>query len=75
MGVSALVRVGLVLLALGLVADLAYHSVPALTAALFGSDGVRAHLVVFVGMLAVVSGLIQQGLTAGDPVRSPQRQR
>lgn len=65
MGVPALARVGLVLLALGLLADVAYHSLPTLTTSLFGSDGVRAHLVVFVGMLAVVSGLIQQGLTAG----------
>ena len=58
----ALARLGLLLLSLGLFADLAYHARPALTAPLFGADGSRAHLVVFVGMLVVVCGLIEQGL-------------
>jgi hypothetical protein len=64
--VPGLVRCGLLILALGLFADLAYHSLPELSANVFGSEGVRAHLVVFVGMLVVVSGLVQQGLAVGS---------
>jgi hypothetical protein len=63
--VSALARLGLVILAVGLFADLVYHSLPLTTVWLFGSEGVRAHLVVFFGMLLVTIGLIQQGLSAG----------
>jgi hypothetical protein len=65
--VPALGRFGLLVLAAGLVADLAYHALPLVTAPLLGADGLRAHLVVFVGMLLVVGGLVQQGLRAGTP--------
>ena len=61
----ALARVGLLILAVGLFADLAYHSLPLSTAPFFGSDGVGPHLVVFVGMVVVVCGVIGQGLAIG----------
>lgn len=60
-----LARVGLLILAVGLLADLAYHALPRFATPLFGTDGVHAHLVVFLGMLVVVGGLIEQGLALG----------
>jgi hypothetical protein len=71
--VSALARLGLIILAFGLFADLVYHSLPLATEWLFGSEGVRAHLVVFFGMLLVTLGLIQQGLAADTRDSFPPR--
>jgi hypothetical protein len=56
--VPALARFGLLLLASGLFADLAAHA--------SGSDGTPEHLVVFIGMLLVVSGVVHQGLRSGN---------
>jgi hypothetical protein len=75
-GVFALARVGLIILALGLFADLVYHSLPDLTEFVFGSGGVRAHLVVFVGMVVVICGVVQQGFIQSNPrVGTPQSSR
>jgi hypothetical protein len=60
--VPALACVGLLILAAGLFGDTVFHTVPDLAAPLFGADGLHAHLVVFVGMLLVVSGVFRQGL-------------
>jgi len=59
--VPALARFGLVLLACGMFADLAFHAV--------GADGYAAHVVMLVGMLVVLSGVVRQGLDArsGNP--------
>jgi hypothetical protein len=61
--VPALARLGLLILAAGLFADTIYHSLPDLSAPLLGADGLRAHLVVFVGMLLVLSGVLLQALS------------
>ena len=68
-----LARLGLLILACGLFADLAYHSLPTLTAPLLGDTGVRAHLVVFAGMLVVLSGLVEQGLARPHPHSPAER--
>ena len=59
-----LVRVGLLVLGLGALADLAYHALPISLAPLLGQEGLWAHLVTFVGMLITIVGLIRQGLAA-----------
>lgn len=56
--VPLLARAGLVLLALALLADLAFHAL--------GSDGYPAHVAMFLAMLIVVVGLIQQGVRSGN---------
>lgn len=66
MCVPALGRLGLLVLGVGLIADLIYHASPLTSASLFGTDGARPHLVVFVGMLVVVIGLIWQGLASSN---------
>ena len=67
----ALARVGLLILAFGLFGDLTYHALPDLSAPLFGAEGLRAHLVVFVGMLLVVSGVLRQGLVGTHRKSTP----
>ena len=62
-----LVRIGLVVLAVGALADLAYHASPDSLQPLLGAEGFRAHLVTFVGMLVMLIGVFRQGLAR--PVR------
>ena len=50
----ALARLGLVLLALGLLADLAMHAA--------GADGYPAHVAIFFGMLIVTGSVVHQGV-------------
>jgi hypothetical protein len=52
--VPALARFGLVLLALGLLVDVAFHAT--------GGDGYPAHVAIFIGMLIVTSSIIHQGV-------------
>jgi hypothetical protein len=58
----ALARLGLMILTAGMLGDVVYHSLPVLSEPLLGSDGLRAHLVIFAGMLLVMSGVLRRGL-------------
>jgi hypothetical protein len=55
-------RVGLVVLALGALADAAYHALPEPWTTLAGPAGMHAHGVIFGGMLLVLGGVIRQGM-------------
>lgn len=57
-----LVRLGLLLLSVGFVADLTYHALPVTFEPLLGAEGFRAHLLTFIGMLVMLIGVIRQGL-------------
>jgi hypothetical protein len=56
--VPAFARFGLVLLACGLLADVAFHA--------SGGDGYPAHVVIFLAMLCVIAGVVQMGLRSGN---------
>jgi len=61
-------RVGVLVLALGVLGDGAFHALPAALAPLVplaGPDGMHAHVVIFGGMLLVLSGVVRQGLGPG----------
>ena len=61
---TPLVRVGLAIVLVGACADLAFHLLastwPSALHAVFGADGLRAHLLTLVGMLVAVLGLVVQ---------------
>jgi len=63
-GLTPLVQAGLALVLVGAGADLAFHLLgpvwPSALNALFGGDGLRAHLLTLVGMLVAVLGLVVQ---------------
>jgi hypothetical protein len=63
-----LARVGLLVLALGVLGDGAFHALPAALAPLVplvplaGPAGMHAHVVIFGGMLLVLGGVVRQGV-------------
>jgi hypothetical protein len=65
---TPLVQVGLALVLVGACADVAFHVLgplwPAALNAVFGVDGLRAHLLTLVGMLVAVVGLVVQARTS-----------
>jgi hypothetical protein len=65
---SPLVVAGVVLMALGGAGDVAHHALPhALSVSidpLVGSDGHRAHLAAFLGMLAILARVLGRGVRA-----------
>jgi hypothetical protein len=61
-------RPGLLVLSFGALVDGLYHAAPqAAFGQLLGTDGLNAHLVIFVGMLLVLGHVLLQGL------RTPRR--
>jgi hypothetical protein len=64
-----LLQLGLLLFAVGLLGDVAFHALPPATAArltrALGLDAEGMHLALFVGMLAIAAGLFQRGLRHG----------
>lgn len=61
-------RPGLAILSAGAFVDAVYHAAPdSPFGALLGPEGMTAHLIIFLGMLVVVSSLLLQG------ARTPRR--
>lgn len=61
-------RPGFAILSAGAFVDAIYHAAPdSRFGALLGPEGMTAHLIIFVGMLAVVTSLVLQG------ARTPRR--
>ena len=61
MGWSWWSRMGLWVMALGALADGAFHALPVAMAPLAGPTGMHAHLAIFGGMLLVLGGVVRQG--------------
>ncbi|HEX9118046.1 MAG TPA: hypothetical protein VGA61_18415 [Anaerolineae bacterium] len=62
---SGLLRIGLLVFAIGCGLDLLYHAVPRINAML-GARGERSHLIIMIGMALMVLGLIAEGARHGS---------
>jgi hypothetical protein len=68
-GMPILVRVGTFFFTLGAVADLIYHLLPSTLnpfASFAGPDGLYTHIAAYTGLLLVVAGIFEMGLSADE---------